>query len=259
MAKEIKNNKKVRYYTKWNDHLYMALVHVLCAVSVVCILVPLIFVVAASFSSPKALLSGKVYLWPVDFTLRGYNMLLGHKLLISGFLNSILYTVVGTVINVVMTVLAAYPLSRRDLAIRNPVMFLFTFTMLFSGGMIPSYMLVKNLHMLDTIWAVVMPTALSVWNLIITRTYFQSTIPQEILDSASVDGCDDFKFLIKICIPLADPGGERAAVRGRALELLLQRDDVPEHHHQVPPPAGHEGDPDEHEHGGHVHGRDEAA
>lgn len=125
-----------------------------------CILVPLIFVVAASFSSPKALLSGKVYLWPVDFTLRGYNMLLGHKLLISGFLNSILYTVVGTVINVIMTVLAAYPLSRRDLAIRNPVMFLFTFTMLFSGGMIPSYMLVKNLHMLDTIWAVVMPTAL---------------------------------------------------------------------------------------------------
>lgn len=205
MAKVIKNNKKVRYYTKWNDHLYMALVHILCAVSVVCILVPLIFVVAASFSSPKALLSGKVYLWPVDFTLRGYNMLLGHKLLISGFLNSILYTVVGTVINVIMTVLAAYPLSRRDLAIRNPVMFLFTFTMLFSGGMIPSYMLVKNLHMLDTIWAVVMPTALSVWNLIITRTYFQSTIPQEILDSASVDGCDDFKFLIKICIPLATP------------------------------------------------------
>lgn len=205
MAKTTKSNKKVRYYTKWNDHFYMMLVHILCAVSVVCILVPLIFVVAASFSSPKALLAGKVYLWPVDFTLRGYNMLLSHKLLISGFMNSILYTVVGTIINVIMTVLAAYPLSRRDLAIRNPVMFLFTFTMLFSGGMIPSYMLVRNLNMLDTIWAVVLPTALSVWNLIITRTYFQSTIPQEILDSASVDGCDDFKFLIKICIPLATP------------------------------------------------------
>lgn len=205
MAKTTKSNKKVRYYTKWNDHFYMMLVHILCAVSVVCILVPLIFVVAASFSSPKALLAGKVYLWPVDFTLRGYKMLLSHKLLISGFLNSILYTVVGTIINVIMTVLAAYPLSRRDLAIRNPVMFLFTFTMLFSGGMIPSYMLVRNLNMLDTIWAVVLPTALSVWNLIITRTYFQSTIPQEILDSASVDGCDDFKFLIKICIPLATP------------------------------------------------------
>jgi len=200
-----KKNTSVRYYTKPMDHLYMVLVHILCAVSVVCILVPMIYVVAASFSSPKALLSGRVYLWPVEFTLRGYKMLLGHQLLMSGFGNSILYTVVGTVVNVVMTVLAAYPLSRRDLAVRNPIMLLFTFTMLFSGGMIPTYILVKDLGLLDSMWALVFPTSISVWNLIITRTYFQSTIPGEVWESASVDGCDDFTFLIKIAIPLAKP------------------------------------------------------
>ena len=132
-------------------------------------------------------------------------MLLKHELLVTGFCNSLLYTVVGTVINLVMTVLAAYPLSRKDLAIRNPVMLLFTFTMLFNGGMIPTYILIKNLGMLDTIWALVIPTSISVWNLIITRTYFQSTIPGEVQESASVDGCDDFTFLIKIAIPLAKP------------------------------------------------------
>ena len=156
-------------------------------------------------SSPKALLSGQVFLLPVDFTLRGYKMLLHHELLITGFCNSLLYTVVGTVINLVMTVLAAYPLSRKDLAIRNPIMLLFTFTMLFNGGMIPTYILIKNLGMLDSIWALVVPTSISVWNLIITRTYFQSTIPGEVQESASVDGCDDFTFLIKIAIPLAKP------------------------------------------------------
>lgn len=181
----------------------MVLVHILCALSVFCIVIPLLYVVVASFSSPKALLSGKVFLWPVDFTLRGYKMLLQHKLLVSGFWNSIVYTVVGTVVNLVMTVLAAYPLSRKDLAIRNPIMLLFTVTMLFNGGMIPTYILVKNLHLLDSMWAIILPTAISVWNLIITRTYFQTNIPQEVLESASVDGCDDFTFLVKIAVPLA--------------------------------------------------------
>lgn len=206
MAKIVKKkNVSVRYYTKPKDYLYMALVHILCAVSVICIMIPLIYVVAASFSSSKALLSGRVFLLPVDFTLRGYKMLLQHQLLVTGFGNSLLYTVVGTVINLVMTVLAAYPLSRKDLAIRNPIMLLFTFTMLFNGGMIPTYILIKNLGMLDSIWALVVPTSISVWNLIITRTYFQSTIPGEVQESASVDGCDDFTFLIKIAIPLAKP------------------------------------------------------
>ena len=202
MAKE---KAKIKQYTRPTDHLFMTIVYAFCAIALIAILIPLIFVVAASFSSPDALLSAKVFLWPVDFTLRGYNMVFDHDLLPLSFWNSIVYTVVGTVINLVLTVLAAYPLSRKDLAVRNPIMMLFAFTMLFNGGMIPTYLLVRDLGMLDTMWAILLPTAISVWNLIITRTYFQTSIPQEILESASIDGCNDFQFLIKMVIPLSVP------------------------------------------------------
>lgn len=200
-----KHNGKIKLYTRPTDHLFMAVVYTFCAIALIAILIPLIFVVAASFSSPDALLSAKVFLWPVDFTLRGYKMVFDHDLLPLSFWNSIVYTVVGTVINLVLTVLAAYPLSRKDLAVRNPIMMLFAFTMLFNGGMIPTYLLVRDLGMLDTMWAILLPTAISVWNLIITRTYFQTSIPQEILESASIDGCNDFQFLIKMVIPLSVP------------------------------------------------------
>lgn len=196
---------RIKYYNKPMDHFYMVLVNVFCIVALIAILVPLVFVVAASFSSPKALLSAKVFLLPVDPTLKGYTTVFQSKYIVSGFTNSILYTVVGTAINIAMTVLAAYPLSRRDLKVRNVLMALFTFTMLFSGGMIPSYLLMKNLKILDSIWVMVLPGAISVWNLIITRTYFQTSIPEEIYESAGIDGCDDFSFLLKMVIPLAVP------------------------------------------------------
>ena len=147
MAKE---KAKIKQYTRPTDHLFMTIVYAFCAIALIAILIPLIFVVAASFSSPDALLSAKVFLWPVDFTLRGYKMVFDHDLLPLSFWNSIVYTVVGTVINLVLTVLAAYPLSRKDLAARNPIMMLFAFTMLFNGGMIPTYLLVRDLGMLDT-------------------------------------------------------------------------------------------------------------
>ena len=194
MAKETVAKSKIQLYTRGTDHLYMFIVYAFCAISLIAIIIPLIFVLAASFSSPDALLSAKVFLWPVDFTLRGYKMVFDHDLLPRSFWNSIVYTVVGTTINLVLTVLAAYPLSRKDLAVRNPVMMLFAFTMLFNGGMIPTYLLVRDLNLLDT-----------VWNLIITRTYFQSSIPMEIYESASIDGCNDFQFLIKMVIPLSVP------------------------------------------------------
>lgn len=195
----------IRTYNSLSDHLTMAVVWGFTILMMLVILVPLIFVVAASFSSPEALLSAKVFLWPSDFTLRGYKMVIEHEMLPTGFRNTFLYAILGTVINVVMTILAAYPLSRKDLKIRNPVMLLFAFTMLFNGGMIPTYLLVKELGMLDTIWAMVIPNALSVWNLIITRTYIQTTIPGEILESANIDGCDDITFLVKMVIPLSVP------------------------------------------------------
>ncbi|MGI6172967.1 MAG: carbohydrate ABC transporter permease [Christensenellales bacterium] len=198
-------NNHIKKYDSVSDHLTMAFVYLFTMLAMVAILVPLVFVVAASFSSPEALLSAKVFLWPVDFTLRGYKMVVEHEMLPIGFRNTIIYTIVGTSINAVMTVLAAYPLSRKDLKIRNPVMAMFAFTMLFSGGMIPTYLLIKNLGMLDTIWAMVIPNAMSIWNVIITRTYFQTSIPDEMLESANIDGCDDFKFLMKMVIPLSVP------------------------------------------------------
>lgn len=206
MAQIAGNNKnKIRLYNSFSDRLTIVLVYALTIIMTLAILIPLIFVVAASFSSPEALLSAKVFLWPVEFTLRGYSMVIEHEMLPTGFKNTFIYATLGTCINLFMTVLAAYPLSRKDLKIRNAVMMLFAFTMLFNGGMIPTYLLVRNLKLLDTIWAMVLPNALAVWNLIITRTYFQTTIPDEMLESANIDGCDDFTFLWKMVIPLSVP------------------------------------------------------
>ena len=201
----MKEKSKLLRYTSVSDHITMGFVWIFTIFMVVVILIPLVFVVAASFSSPEALLSAKVFLWPVDFTLRGYKMVIEHEMLPTGFKNTFIYAILGTCINVVMTMLAAYPLSRRDLKIRNPVMMLFAFTMLFNGGMIPTYLLVRSLGLLNTIWAMVLPNALAVWNLIITRTYIQTTIPNEILESANIDGCNDFTFLIKMVVPLSVP------------------------------------------------------
>lgn len=164
---------------------------------------PCIYVLSASFSSPKALISGQVWLWPVHPGLQGYQAVFADRNVWIGFANSLFYTVAGTAINVTMTIAAAYPLSRRDLYGRNVLMMLFTFTMIFSGGMIPTYILVRNLHMLNTRWALLIPGALSVYNVIIARTFFITNIPNEMLEAARIDGCNDFTFIMRIVIPLS--------------------------------------------------------
>ncbi|TBL78357.1 carbohydrate ABC transporter permease [Paenibacillus thalictri] len=166
---------------------------------------PLVYIVSASFSSSDAVISGKVWLWPVDPGLKGYKAVFEYNAIWIGFGNSLIYTVVGTVINVVLTIIAAYPLSRKDFVFRGSIMFIFVFTIMFSGGIIPNYLLVKSLGMLDTRWAMILPSALSVFNVIITRTYFQTNIPHEMLEAAQVDGCSDWKFLTRIVIPLSGP------------------------------------------------------
>ncbi|MGW0231060.1 carbohydrate ABC transporter permease [Actinopolymorpha singaporensis] len=171
----------------------------------VAVLYPLVYILSASFSSAQAISSGQVWLWPVDFNLEGYKAIFEYKSIVTGFLNSVFYAVVGTLINVTMTLLAAYPLSRRDLYGRNGFMFLFVFTMLFSGGMIPTYLVVHELGLLNTRWALILPTAMAVWNMIITRTYYQVTIPHELLEAARIDGCDDFRFFTRIVLPLSKP------------------------------------------------------
>jgi putative aldouronate transport system permease protein len=187
------------------DRVFTICNYVLLSLLFLIILYPLIYILSASISDPSAVVAGKVWLWPVHPNLMGYEAVFKHKLIGSGFLNSFYYTTLGTVINVVMTMLAAYPLSRRDLYGKNVIMFLFVFTTMFSGGLIPAYLIVKDLNMLNTIWAMVLPGALSVWNVIITRTYLQTSIAPEMLEVAQIDGCNDFKFVWTIVIPLSGP------------------------------------------------------
>ncbi|MCL2319022.1 MAG: carbohydrate ABC transporter permease [Treponema sp.] len=169
------------------------------------VLYPLVYIVSSSFSSIYAVASGRVWLFPVQPSLQGYKAVFADHRIWTGYLNSLFYASAGTAISVTMTVLAAYPLSRRDFVGRNVIMLMFTFTILFSGGLIPSYLLVRSLGMDNTRFALIIPGAVSVWSVIITRTFFQSTIPNELLEASQIDGCDNITFLYKVVLPLSLP------------------------------------------------------
>lgn len=187
------------------DKAFMAGVYVFLILVLVIMLYPLIYVVSASFSSPKAVASGDVFLFPVEPTLMGYEAVFKNQKIITGFLNSVFYLVVGTAVNLAMTMLAAYPLSRKEFYGKKLVTGIFVFTMYFSGGLVPSYLLMKNLNLLDTRAVMIIPVAMSVWNVIIARTYLQSTIPDELFEAASLDGCSEIGFFIRIVLPLSAP------------------------------------------------------
>ena len=185
------------------DKVYVAFNYTLLMVVLLVVLYPLIYIVSSSFSSVMAVLSGRVWLWPVDFSIEGYKAVLSYSKVWIGYRNTLFYAVFGTSINVVLTILAAYPLSRRDFAGRGLIMFIFTFTLLFHGGMIPTYILIQKLGIMNTRWAMILPGAMAVWNVIITRTYYQSYIPNELLEAAKIDGSDDFTFILRVVIPLS--------------------------------------------------------
>jgi putative aldouronate transport system permease protein len=141
----------------------------------------------------------------VDVSLRGYEVTFQNPQIVTGYLNSLFYTVFGTLISVVLTVLVAYPLSRRDLYGGNVLMFLITFTLIFSGGLIPTYLVVKDLGLIDTRWALLIPQAIAAFQVIIARTFFRTTIPDELVEAAELDGCNDLQFLWMVVLPLAKP------------------------------------------------------
>lgn len=190
---------------KSDEKIFDAVVNALAIIIVVVVLYPLIFIVSASFSDPALVLNGEVILLPKQITLEAYRNVFQNDQIWNGYGNTILYTAVGTVINLIMTTLAAYPLSRPDLPGRGIIMFFVTLTMFFSGGLIPSYLLVKNLGMVDTMWALVIPGAIATYNLIVMRTYFQSSIPWEIQEAAHIDGCSNWKLLTHVILPLSKP------------------------------------------------------
>ncbi len=183
----------------------MTFIYVCLCLAALAVLVPVINVIASSFSSPRAIAEGRVSFLPVEPTLVGYTMVLSSKAVQTGFLNSLFYTTVGTAVSVILTVLAAYPLSRRDMYGRGVLMFLFVLPMFISGGLIPTYLVVSKLGMIDTPWAMIFPTALGLFNLIITRTFFQINIPEELLQAAQIDGCSDFKFVTHVVLALSKP------------------------------------------------------
>lgn len=185
------------------DKIFYCIVGIIITLCFAVILYPCVYVLSASFSSGQAVSAGKVTLLPVEFSSYGYQAVFKNSMVLTGFYNSFVYTVLGTAINMLVTMICAYCLSRKDLPGAGRLMFLFTFTMLFSGGMISSYILIRSLRMIDTRWVMIVPGAMSVYNMIMARTYIQSSIPGELLEASQIDGCSDIGYFLRIVLPLS--------------------------------------------------------
>jgi len=197
-----RRSKRRKIKDPLGDKVLYTIVHVIMVFLLIITLYPLIYVVSASFSSPQAVSTGQVVLWPVDFSLRGYQEVFEYKVVWIGYRNTIFYTVCGTLINVVMTLCAAFALSKKTLPGRGFFTFLFTFTMLFSAGIVPTYLQMRELGIVNTAWAMMLPGAISVYNMIVTRTFIQN-IPNELSEAAAIDGCSDFRYFRSILLPLS--------------------------------------------------------
>ena len=196
---------KKRIQESFGDRIFLTVIYIGLVLITISVLYPLVYIVSSSFSSPYAVISGKVWLYPVHFSLDGYRAVFNNSQVLVGYGNSLFYALAGAFVSVAVTIMMAYPLSRKSFYGRNVLMFLLTFTMLFAGGLIPAYLVVKQLHLLNTRWALIIPGALSAYSVIIARTFFQSTIPDELVDAAELDGCSDFGFLLRVVLPLSKP------------------------------------------------------
>ncbi|MBS5679959.1 MAG: carbohydrate ABC transporter permease [Clostridiales bacterium] len=199
----MKKNNAIRETRR--DRIFL---NVLLAISVIILIIelyPLVYVVSASFSSSDAISRGQVYLLPVEFSLDGYKMLSKNKDILTGFTNSVLYLIVGTSINMLLTVALAYPLSRKELPFRNMLTLFIVFTMYVQGGLIPTYLQVSRMNLVDTLWGLILPNAIITTNMIIMRTYFQTSLPESLHEAAVLDGCNYTCYLLKIVLPLSLP------------------------------------------------------
>ena len=187
------------------DRVLQTVLYGVLSIALIVVIYPLFFVMIASVSDPVRVNTGEVWIVPLGLTLDGYREIFTDDQILRGYWNSVLYTVFGTLLNLVLTISSAYALSRRDMVGRNLIMGVLVFTMFFTGGLIPLFLLVRSLGLYDTffIMILVMPNAVSVFNIVIARTFFQSSIPQELLEAASMDGCSDFRFLASVVIPIS--------------------------------------------------------
>ena len=185
------------------DRLFYAGCYLITALFMLAVLYPLVYILSASFSSADAITSGRMWLYPVDFSLVGYKYILKYDAIWLGYRNTLFYTFAGTLINVAMTITCAYGLSLRGMRGRRFFTMLFTFTMIFSGGMIPNYLLMKDLKILNTVWCMLLPGAISAYNLIVAKTFIENSIPGDLLEAARIDGCSDVRFFFSIVLPLS--------------------------------------------------------
>lgn len=195
----------VRYKTKemLSDRLFSILNNTFLFISMMVVAYPLIYIISSSLSSPQAVMAHKVWLLPVDFDLISYRAVFTNKQIGLGYMNSLIYMASGTVVSVLLTMLLAYPLSRKEFYGRNVVTKFILFTMLFTGGIIPLYLTVRNLGIYNTRWAIILPNAITVWNVIIARTFLQDNISDELYEAAMIDGCSDIRFLFSFVFPLS--------------------------------------------------------
>lgn len=206
MGKEhVKRKKSTAIQFSMEDKILYSIVTVVLTVFTILVAYPMIYVLSSSFSSGAAISSGQVILWPVDLSLEGYKAVFSHRYIIPAYRNTIFYTVAGTIINLAITLTCAYPLSRKDFPLRKFFMGMFLFTMFFSGGLIPTYILISNLGFVNTIWAMLIPGALSVYNMILVRTFLTGNIPLELLEASQIDGCSDAKYFTAVLLPLSKP------------------------------------------------------
>ena len=185
------------------DRVFVSVNYFFLGIIFFLVIAPLLFVIAASFSNADDVILGRVWFWPVNFHLEAYREIFTHNAIMIGYRNSLFYTSVGSFINITLTICAAYPLSRKDLKGRNVIMMMMLFTMYFSGGLIPHFMNIRNLRLIDTVWVMWFPVAISTFNVIIMKTFFQNSIPQELSEAAVLDGCSNIKLLVRVILPLS--------------------------------------------------------
>ena len=187
------------------DRLFLGIIYTFLGLFTLIVVYPLLYVISCSFSSAESLVAGQVFLFPVNFSLQGYQAVFSNDQVLTGYYNSIIYTVMGTVIGVGVTIIGSFVLSRNEFPLRRFVTILFMITMFFNGGLLPTYMLIRNLGLYNSMWSLILPGAFSVWLSIIGRTFIKSSIPEELFEATGLDGGSYSQFFFRIVLPLSKP------------------------------------------------------
>src|SRR5690625_10959 len=188
-----------------SDKSFDILNNLFLIIILVLVVYPLVFVLSASISDPTAVSSGKMWLWPVDITFKGYERVFADGAIWRGYGNTIIYTLVGTAVHLFVLLPCAYALSRKELMGKKIILWFILFTMLFNGGLIPTYLIIKSLGMLDTMWAIVIPNVVGAWSILVARAFFQQSIPDQLVEASKIDGASDFYIFFRIVLPLSVP------------------------------------------------------